>query len=127
MTAVERRHRELAVACVWAAGDITSWERGWVETGEGGRWTNAEQLIRTAQALADIEAAAKPKWIACAEKMPDDRCTVLLFPAVGVYPVIGFWAFTDGWRELREGLGIRRDDITHWQPLPALPSPPEAT
>lgn len=51
---VTRRHRELAFACVWSDTPCPS-ERKWIEDGEN-QSAAGLRLVRTAQALADIEA-----------------------------------------------------------------------
>jgi hypothetical protein len=59
------------------------------------------------------------EWIACAERLPDDDITVLLYTPVQRGDVWPGWRDGDGWR-WANGSTVR-DEITHWAAWPAGP------
>lgn len=62
------------------------------------------------------------KWIKCSERMPDDFVDVLVTDGARVevmwFDRDGYW---DSWVEPRS-VTIDSEDVTHWMPLPELPS-----
>lgn len=72
-----------------------------------------------------LKAEQEGAWIACSERMPEDRDAVIVCDHwIDIYPAV----FIGGvFYEYGEGLienACRISNPTHWQPLPAPPSQP---
>ena len=60
------------------------------------------------------------EWIKCSDKMPDTKVTVIgYFPSTGeVLGVIRCNEFSG----VTGDIPFRRDEVSHWQPMPAPPT-----
>lgn len=139
MAEVTRRHRELAFKVLGHSTDVNSYAecgrtlvKNWLERGIDGGPPMFEQESLCARVIADIEAEALaqvPRWIVCAERMPEPDVAVLIIGHAWASPFVAklildavdgkpsCWSDSDG-----NGDVIYLDDVTHWMPLP---SPPE--
>ena len=63
------------------------------------------------------DEVTQPQWISVGDELPKDK--ELVFITDGEYTDTGFYEYTfDEWQPCEKWLG----DITHWMPLPSLPS-----
>lgn len=59
------------------------------------------------------------EWVACAERLPDDGITVLLYAPAQVGETWPGWRVGHAWR-WADATPVRRE-VTHWAPMPAGP------
>lgn len=79
--------------------------------------------------------AAQPKWIKCSDRLP--QCTsqhgknyasgyVLAMTRYREHEIVQLWN-NKQWESQNGESGYEISYITHWMPLPELPSPPKTT
>jgi len=70
-----------------------------------------------------LKAEQEGSWIACRERMPDDNPEIEVLACFTGGDISTLYYSDGGWDDAY-GICPIRQDVTHWQPLPAPPSQP---